>query len=308
MESNSKILESPRLYIFHLTPVALQRHLDELWPGSYDFCTFLLPPVQQEDREEDNKRLHGGILLFWEGFQLKKQSLLAVWPHASGQQWKHVTYICASASGWQDQMRLPVSATCKSLLSLFNFPLNTCRNTESSWAAELCVLPEEPPSVRAPWPCLSFVGEAEAGWNNSKMMHLQLKLGLSSHCAAEPFTSAGTYGCRNEKAEHLKALKKARDSAAWLTRSFHRDFRLPPKTESLCVQLGRVLHRVKEEPSQPLIPFTAQLCRMGIAGTHSTSCDLEQTQSGQSTNVFIFQHTPQNFKGFCAGAEKLVFI
>lgn len=96
---------------------------------------------------------------------------------------------------------------------------------------------------------------------------MQLKLGLSSHCEAEPFASAGTYGCRNEKAEHLKALKKARNSAAWLTRSFHRDFRLPPKTESLCVQLGRVLHHVKEGPSQPLVPFTAQLCRMGIAGT-----------------------------------------
>lgn len=50
--------------VFHLMPVAVQRHLDELWPGSYDFCTFLLLPVQQEDREGDNKGLHGGIFLF----------------------------------------------------------------------------------------------------------------------------------------------------------------------------------------------------------------------------------------------------
>lgn len=136
--------------------------------------------------------------------------------------------------------------------SLFNFPSSTSKNAESSWAAELCALPEEPPSVRVPWPCLSFVGEGEAVWNNGKVMHSQLKLGLSSHCEVEPFTSAGTYGCRNEKAEHLKALKRDRDSAAWLTRSFHGDFHL--STENLCVQLGRVLHHVKEGASQPSSP------------------------------------------------------
>lgn len=133
------------------------------------------------------------------------------------------------------------------------------------------------------------------------MMHFQLKLGLYSHCEAEPFTLVASMYAEI-RAECLKALRRARDSAAWLTRSSHRDFHLPPKTESLCVQPGRVLHKVKNGAAQPLVPFTAQLCWTG------TSCDLEQTQSGQSTDVFTFQHTPQNVKGFCAGAKKLVFI